>query len=714
MHKLFSCIFLLSLFSSTFATADLATSEYGFTPIINPECKAFFKAIGDLDDRDPKIKYDKSILSQDSGHNINDLGNYGHCTSNSSYTYYIMQISVQPENATGYVGICSPSYCSVYDWGNESSWFQEIIPTIGGPNLTNYTFGFIDPAHLDIHASFGSYLSVLIILIFVGLTIAGTFFPSLFDKGEKGAVPGAESHYIRFNESHNMNGSHVPGSQVSGATSQFFGLNRISSGMSSMNDSKENIGMMLGRDEAPRTFSQRVFQSFDASRNYDELVGKESRLDYDKNLHLWDGVKFFALFFVILGDIFLLSGTTKNAPAAIYFAKNSWWALVVSMGAYALDVFLFVSGFIAAYQLLEQLKELPFGIVNLCKVYFRRWIRLWPTYVMVILFYWKVAPFLSSGPAWFQFVNFSKSCDKSWWKNFLFLDNILFNSVDEHCMVWGLSATLEMQMFTMTPIILWIYLKDREYGKTIIWVTILFSIIAGFAFAIQTNFPWTTMFVDPNVNFDDIFNYLVSNPMTHWCTYFVGVYAGILYRNFKNGERNFYYWIRENWIAGYTIMISCIVSLYAFLILFPRSEQKLTVIWPQSLVYAWVAAGRTLVCVCVWLILVPALSGYMRSVKNFLSWGIFKMVSNLLFPIMLVQFMVILYIYSSDTQFAEFSVSKNVYMTFTVLIISMVVAIFLHLLIERPLVLIAKGMMATKTQRFSLHGLDDASSLAKA
>jgi len=710
MHKLFSCIFLLSLLASTFATEANPISQLTFDPIINPQCKVFFKAIGDLDDRDPQIKRDKAMLAQDSGHNINDLGNYGHCTSNSSYIYLVAQVSVLPENATGYVGICSPSYCSAYDWGNESTWLQGILPTIGGPNLTNYTVTFIDPDNLDIHASFGSYLSVFIVLAFLGLTIAGTFFPSLFAKGEKNISPGAESHYIRFNDSQNFNSSH---GVSSGATSQFFGLNRIASGVSSMNESKENIGMM-GREEIPRTFSQRIFQSFDASRNYDELVGKETRLDYDKNLHLWDGIKFFAMFFVILGNIFLLSGTTKNAPSAMYFAKHTWWALIVSAAAYALDIFLFVSGFIAAYQLLEQLKEVSFGFVNLLKVYFHRWIRLWPTYVIVILLFWKVAPFLSSGPAWFQFVNASKTCDAHWWKNFLLIDNLFGTPVNNHCMPWGLSATLEMQMFLFTPFVIWAYIKDREYGKTMIWILVVLSVIAGYAATINSNFPWTIMFIDPKTNMDDIFNQLVTNPMTHWCCYFIGIYAGILYRNYKNGERNFYYWIRENWKAGYIITTVCLISLFLFLIILPRTEQQYTVIWPQSVVYGWVAAGRMLVCVCLWLVLVPAMSGYMKGIKNFLSWGIFKMVSNVIYPMMLVNFIVILYIYSSDTQFAEFSMSRNLFMTFTVLMVSLVIGTLLHLVFERPLVLIAKGMFVSKRNRFSLQGLDDANSLVKA
>ncbi len=49
-----------------------------------------------------------------------------------------------------------------------------------------------------------------------------------------------------------------------------------------------------------------------------------------------------------MGNVFLLSNTSKNAPAGLYFAQNSCWFLWVSGTVYTFDVFLFVSGFLAA------------------------------------------------------------------------------------------------------------------------------------------------------------------------------------------------------------------------------------------------------------------------------------------------------------------------------------------------------------------------------
>jgi len=53
-----------------------------------------------------------------------------------------------------------------------------------------------------------------------------------------------------------------------------------------------------------------------------------------------------------------------------------------------------------------------------------RFIRIWPTYMVAILLFWKVAPFFGNGPIWRSFYNLSCSCNNGgvlW--NMFFIDN---------------------------------------------------------------------------------------------------------------------------------------------------------------------------------------------------------------------------------------------------------------------------------------------------
>lgn len=106
---------------------------------------------------------------------------------------------------------------------------------------------------------------------------------------------------------------------------------------------------------------------------------------------------------------------------------------------FAVDTFFWVGGFLVTIGMLEQVKK----ISKLSKFFLgsvlHRFVRIWPTYMMAILIYWKVAPFFGSGPIWNTFYNFSSSCDNGgvlW--NMFFLDNFENHGPNglDYCFGW--------------------------------------------------------------------------------------------------------------------------------------------------------------------------------------------------------------------------------------------------------------------------------------
>lgn len=83
-------------------------------------------------------------------------------------------------------------------------------------------------------------------------------------------------------------------------------------------------------------------------------------------------------------DILTSPGIVTLAPAA-YFA---------------VDTFFWISGFLMTIGMLEQMKKkIPFFKFYIgCIVH--RFIRIWPTYMIAILIFWKIAPYFGSGPIW--------------------------------------------------------------------------------------------------------------------------------------------------------------------------------------------------------------------------------------------------------------------------------------------------------------------------
>ena len=50
--------------------------------------------------------------------------------------------------------------------------------------------------------------------------------------------------------------------------------------------------------------------------------------------------------------------------------------------------------------------------------------RIWPSYAIALLIWWKIIPLLGNGPLWQEFTNNeSANCNNKWWTNLLFVDN---------------------------------------------------------------------------------------------------------------------------------------------------------------------------------------------------------------------------------------------------------------------------------------------------
>jgi peptidoglycan/LPS O-acetylase OafA/YrhL len=88
-------------------------------------------------------------------------------------------------------------------------------------------------------------------------------------------------------------------------------------------------------------------------------------------------------------DILTTPGVATLSPAA-YFA---------------VDIFFWIGAFLLTIGMLEQMKK-RFKFISFyfgCIVH--RFIRIWPTYMVAILMFWKIAPYFGKGPIWNSFMN---------------------------------------------------------------------------------------------------------------------------------------------------------------------------------------------------------------------------------------------------------------------------------------------------------------------
>jgi len=89
-----------------------------------------------------------------------------------------------------------------------------------------------------------------------------------------------------------------------------------------------------------------------------------------------------------------------------------------------LDTFFFLSGFLAAWGILQQLSKKSLSVHSYLLLMFARFVRLTPSYMLVVFFNWKVQPYLATGPNWAAFALGNNACDDRWYLNMFYVNNL--------------------------------------------------------------------------------------------------------------------------------------------------------------------------------------------------------------------------------------------------------------------------------------------------
>lgn len=103
------------------------------------------------------------------------------------------------------------------------------------------------------------------------------------------------------------------------------------------------------------------------------------------------------------------------------------------------DVFFWMTAFISSYFLLIQLHDNlgSFGgWTSVVRLYLDRFMRLFPTYMFALFFYWKfLVMFGGEGPMFFMYQTMT-DCSKYWFWHLTFLNNLIPFKRDDTCMPW--------------------------------------------------------------------------------------------------------------------------------------------------------------------------------------------------------------------------------------------------------------------------------------
>ncbi len=88
-----------------------------------------------------------------------------------------------------------------------------------------------------------------------------------------------------------------------------------------------------------------------------------------------------------------------------------------------MDTFFLMSGMLATYNILKMLDNTN-GKFNILMFYVHRYIRLTPTYAILVGISATLVSYAGNGPLWFLIEAAEENCRKNWWTNLLYINNL--------------------------------------------------------------------------------------------------------------------------------------------------------------------------------------------------------------------------------------------------------------------------------------------------
>jgi peptidoglycan/LPS O-acetylase OafA/YrhL/cbb3-type cytochrome oxidase subunit 3 len=419
-----------------------------------------------------------------------------------------------------------------------------------------------------------------------------------------------------------------------------------------VDDNHEVLVVNVMNDVKP-TLKDKLLIAFNIKKNIKSIFISETKYKF------LDGLRGFAMLYVILDHSFIYYRSKIGATGNLYFISN---------GTYGVDIFFVLSGFLISYVLDRD--------ISLVQFYFRRIFRIYPIYICAIIFDW-----LS---------NTYSTCNKDFYFNLLGINNftskvnvelvledrgIIINHLS--CLPQSWSIGVELQMYIITPII--IYLMKRN-GNVIAITIILIAFLTRFCLLFSN--------IGPSNNYEEYFNYVYYNTFTRMDAYI----CGLLAYNITHSTEN-----RKEILIKYSKIIIYILEFIAMIIIFT------ILIMPYDVYYNTFSGNTFLITIfsrfpfilCLMLLIIFKIKYNTGLLCKIMSYSIWTPFAKLSYSMYLVHHNIInLFMqYSSSLNIKDDLLSSFVFFIIIVSI-SFGISIFTYCLIEVPLIKLQRNLFS--------------------
>ena len=281
-----------------------------------------------------------------------------------------------------------------------------------------------------------------------------------------------------------------------------------------------------------------------------------------------NGIRVISMFWVIVGHTYFWAIITNALTNPLYVYSHvleRFSFQAISNAFFSVDSFFFLSGALVAYLTLREM-ERKGGRFPVITYFLHRYLRLTMVYAFLLFFWWTLTVHLGNGAGWRAGVGEGSDgyeyCNKYWWTNFLYINNLYPWDMNNECMGWTWYLANDMQFYLLAPFILIPLYYIFPVGLAISGSLILVTFAANGAIAGKYDFSANTLLDASQQQSNDIY----VKPYTRAAPYIVGLVVGfLLFRKVKINLHWFVDWLVycAMWVVAAGCCFSVVYGLYS-------------------------------------------------------------------------------------------------------------------------------------------------------
>ncbi|OQV21569.1 putative Nose resistant to fluoxetine protein 6 [Hypsibius exemplaris] len=418
------------------------------------------------------------------------------------------------------------------------------------------------------------------------------------------------------------------------------------------------------------------------------LVDNTSRLFAPEagELRYLNGIRVMSMWWVLLGHIHQLGEIFFSNRMDIIENLKGYPQQLILSAPFAVDTFFLLSGLAVTYSLLRAVDQhkswAPFVLS-----YVRRFARILPLYMVILLIYMFVVPYVVDGPYAIlvrQEGSPTEYCKTYWWTNLLMVSNVVPVDKSKMCMPWTWFISADWQLFIVTPPIVAFLSRFPKSGLALL-VLLLGGCVATVSSLVYVyGLPLTIRDLHGRIETEKEYQpereYIYDKPWQGGINYIVGVILAyhIFVRRGSDFARRFKTVLFIfGWAVAFVLAYFAIFGLY-----YGGFETKTQMSVQKRAVYA--GLSRLGWALAVGWVIYACHHGISKTVRSFLSLPIWTPLSRLTYAAFLVHFL-ILQLYFTSLRSMLFYTTHQVLTIFLAQIVAVYAAAFVaSLAIETP------------------------------